>query len=47
MIIWVSHAQIEPRFEVDPTWPEPLPEKWITGQLSGVCVDSHDHVWWW
>ena len=37
-------AQAQPRFEVDPTWPQPLPEKWITGQLSGVCVDSHDHV---
>ncbi len=37
-------AQVQPGFEVDPTWPKPLPEKWITGQLSGVCVDSHDHV---
>jgi DNA-binding beta-propeller fold protein YncE len=45
---WLSpfalFAQTQPRFEVDPTWPKPLPEKWITGQLSGVCVDSHDHV---
>ena len=37
-------AQTPPRFQVDPTWPKPLPDKWITGQLSGVCVDSHDHV---
>lgn len=33
-----------PRFEVDPWWPKPLPEGWITGQLSTVCVDAHDHV---
>src|SRR5262249_3451285 len=33
-----------PKFEADPLWPKPLPEGWITGQLGGVCVDSHDHV---
>src|ERR1700733_1850024 len=33
-----------PRYEVDPTWPKPLPEKWVTGQVSGVCVDAQDHV---
>ncbi len=37
-------AQDVPRYEVDPSWPKPLPEGWITGQLGGVCVDSHDHV---
>ena len=31
-------------YEVDPSWPKPLPENWVTGQVSGVCVDSHDHV---
>jgi len=33
-----------PRFEVDPTWPKPLPPGWITGRLGGVCSDSHDHI---
>ena len=33
-----------PKLEVDPWWPKPLPEGWITGRLGGVCVDSHDHV---
>ena len=33
-----------PHFEVDPSWPKPLPEGWITGQLGGVCTDSHDHI---
>ena len=34
----------EPRFEVDPWWPKPLPEGWITGQLPCVYVDHHDNV---
>ena len=33
-----------PRFEVDPWWPKPLPEGWITGRLGSVCIDSHEHV---
>jgi DNA-binding beta-propeller fold protein YncE len=37
-------AQQAPRYEVDPTWPKPLPNNWTTGQVGGVCVDSHDHV---
>src|SRR3954469_10865505 len=34
-----------PRFEVDPMWPKPLPNKWILGQTIGVSVDAQDHVW--
>src|SRR5437016_1092783 len=34
-----------PRFEVDPFWPRPLPNKWILGQTIGVSVDAQDHVW--
>ena len=33
-----------PRFEIDPTWPKPLPPGWITGRLGGVCSDGHDHI---
>lgn len=33
-----------PQFDVDATWPAPLPGTWIFGQLGGVCVDSHDHI---
>ena len=29
-----------PRFEVDPLWPKPLPNKWILGQTIGVSVDA-------
>jgi DNA-binding beta-propeller fold protein YncE len=34
-----------PRFEVDPYWPKPLPNKWMLGQVGGTFVDSHDHLW--
>src|SRR5438270_8100069 len=34
-----------PRFEVDPLWPEPLPNHWLMGQTIGVSVDAQDHVW--
>src|SRR5476649_2957821 len=34
-----------PRFEVDPLWPKPLPNKWILGQTIGVSVDAQDHIW--
>jgi hypothetical protein len=34
-----------PKFEVDPFWPKPLPNKWALGQVAGVAVDERDHVW--
>jgi hypothetical protein len=34
-----------PQFEVDPWWPKPLPNNWILGQVSGIAIDSRDHVW--
>ena len=33
-----------PKFEVDPYWPKPLPDRWVTGEIGGVCVDSQDHI---
>jgi len=33
-----------PRYEVDPNWPKPLPDRWVLGGLGGVCVDNQDHV---
>src|ERR1700693_3062783 len=42
--IAASAAQI-PKFEPDPSWPKPLPNNWILGQVSGTSVDSHDHIW--
>lgn len=34
-----------PLFQVDPMWPQPLPNQWIVGAIAGVAVDSRDHVW--
>src|SRR5882672_3387264 len=46
----VRHAWAEvirrqvPRFEPDPLWSQALPNKWVTGQVGGVAVDSHDNL---
>jgi DNA-binding beta-propeller fold protein YncE len=40
----VAPKTATPRFDIDPWWPKPLPEGWITGQLACVCVDRNDHV---
>src|SRR4051812_20627708 len=34
-----------PNFVVDPSWPQPLPNNWLLGQIGGLYVDRHDHVW--
>ena len=34
-----------PRFQVDASWPQTLPNNWIMGQAAGVAVDAEDHVW--
>ena len=44
LLFWSLPTEAQPQFEVDPTWPKPLPETWINGQIGGVCGDSHDHI---
>ena len=39
-----NNGQRVPIFEVDPFWPQPLPNKWILGRTIGVDVDERDHV---
>lgn len=34
-----------PKFELDVSWPKPLPNHWMLGEVSGVAVDARDHVW--
>jgi hypothetical protein len=34
-----------PKYEADFYWPKPLPNNWMLGEVSGVSVDSRDHVW--
>src|SRR5438105_2981837 len=33
-----------PKYKVDMLWPKPLPERWVTGEVAGTCVDANDHV---
>lgn len=37
-------AATVPRFEVDPMWPMPFPNRWILGSTTGVAVDRRDHI---
>jgi hypothetical protein len=34
-----------PSFRVDPSWPKALPNRWLIGQVCGIAVDRHDHIW--
>src|ERR1700677_3935260 len=34
-----------PGFVVDPSWPQRLPNNWLLGQIGGLYVDQHDHIW--
>jgi len=35
---------VAPAFKVDPFWPKPLPDNWVTGEPGGTCIDSQDHL---
>jgi hypothetical protein len=36
---------VAPAFDVDRMWPKPLPNHWILGSITGLSVDSQDHIW--
>lgn len=38
-------AASAPKHRIEPSWPKALPNNWILGQVSGLAVDSKDHVW--
>lgn len=38
-------SQSAPNFYVDPSWPNPLPNNWKLGGISGLAIDSDDNVW--
>ncbi len=37
--------QTAPAFAIDATWPQDFPNRWVMGSVTGVYVDSKDHVW--
>src|SRR6201993_1040170 len=39
------HSVSAPSFVLDPAWPKPLPHNWIIGDVGGMYVDRHDHIW--
>jgi DNA-binding beta-propeller fold protein YncE len=36
---------IGPRYAVDATWPKPLPNNWILGQVAGIATAKDDTIW--
>jgi DNA-binding beta-propeller fold protein YncE len=34
-----------PKYQVDSSWPKPLPNKWKMGGVTGLAVDKDDSVW--
>jgi hypothetical protein len=40
-----AEASEIPAFAVDASWPKPLPNNWILGQVGGITVDSEGHIW--
>jgi DNA-binding beta-propeller fold protein YncE len=40
-----AQAKQAPIFEVDPFWPKPLANHWVTGMTIGLSVDAQDNVW--
>jgi hypothetical protein len=44
-LAFTAVSQNVPKFEPDPSWPKQLPNNWMLGQVGGIFVDSHDHIW--
>jgi hypothetical protein len=40
-----EHKGTSPGFVLDPAWPQPLPHHWVIGDVGGIAVDKHDHIW--
>ena len=34
-----------PVVKVDRSWPQPLPNNWVPGQVCGTALGAHDHLW--
>jgi DNA-binding beta-propeller fold protein YncE len=34
-----------PHFQVEASWPKPLPNNWILGQVAGIATDRYDRIW--
>src|SRR5476649_3096599 len=34
-----------PMFQVDSSWPKPLPNHWVQAMTIGLSMDAHDNIW--
>jgi len=41
----IADGEPLPSFKVDPFWGSDMPDDWILGEVAGLSVDAHDHVW--
>ena len=41
----VAFSQTAPVYYADPTWPQPLPNHWKFGGITGLAVDADDNIW--
>ncbi|HEX4544531.1 MAG TPA: hypothetical protein VH114_15300 [Candidatus Acidoferrum sp.] len=44
-MVCATDAQQIPKYKVEASWPKELPNNWIMGQVGGMAVDQHDHIW--
>lgn len=40
-----ASAQPVPRHQVDPSWPRPLADNQVLGQVAGIATDARDTIW--
>ena len=44
-VVTVARGQNPPVYEVDPTWPKPLPNYWLMQGVPVMVTDMDDHIW--
>src|SRR5215831_8063065 len=44
-LLTASGIAQSPTYRVVALWPQPLPNHWVLGSVTGVAVDAQDHIW--
>jgi hypothetical protein len=44
-VVPAARAQKAPVYEVDPSWPKPLPNHWLMQGVPVMVTDKDDHIW--
>jgi hypothetical protein len=45
LVVPAARAQNPPVYEVDPSWPKPLPNHWLMQGVPVMVTDKDDHIW--